>query len=73
MEKTLSRDEVALQVFLRKIPATHINASTLKGFQDAAVQAYEVADVFFALMRANQPPKKGAKAKPAPMPPEDEL
>lgn len=42
----MKREEMAFQLFLKKLPSGHVNESTLPGYRAAAREALELADVF---------------------------
>ncbi len=42
----MNRDELALEIFLKKLPPGHVNDQTRAGIESAVAQAYEVADLF---------------------------
>lgn len=47
----MTKQEIALQVFLKRMPSGHINAENMPGFVSAAQHAYEVAELFMAAAR----------------------
>lgn len=42
--------DIALEVYLKKIPTGHVNDSTRQAYESAAKQAYEVAAIFMQQM-----------------------
>ena len=55
MGKALTRDEIALQIFIKRMPSGPLNEEFRRGYVSAAAQSYEIADLF--IVHTTKPPK----------------
>lgn len=62
------RDDIALQIFLKRAPTGHVNKETIRGFESAIDQSYELADMFIAFTKSTCAPSNLYSKEPVAWP-----